>query len=200
MILNVSSTQGLAGDPSEVAYDASKHALEGMSKVLAAEVATFGIRVIVANLGSFRTQFSGKGASTAAASTAIADSDATGVSVSNQNSVDDDDAYGPAHPVAKRIAMVQKYSKVPNAARGDVDKGASVLFDAVMMTGGTAVDETLQRQREWSVQKNDGRGRVERLVLGSDALPKIQGVVEQFAMEVESCKGLLRCVDADDVE
>ena len=44
-IVNVASTAGLTGDPDIVAYTATKWAIRGMSKSLAAELAPSGIRV-----------------------------------------------------------------------------------------------------------------------------------------------------------
>ncbi|MFE4834521.1 SDR family NAD(P)-dependent oxidoreductase [Arthrobacter sp. NPDC056691] len=44
-IVNVASTAGLTGDPDIVAYSATKWAVRGMSKSLAAELAPSGIRV-----------------------------------------------------------------------------------------------------------------------------------------------------------
>jgi NAD(P)-dependent dehydrogenase (short-subunit alcohol dehydrogenase family) len=46
--------------PSFALYGASKAALEGMSETLAAEVGPLGITVIIAQLGSFRTNFCGE--------------------------------------------------------------------------------------------------------------------------------------------
>ncbi|KAJ9652890.1 hypothetical protein H2198_007892 [Neophaeococcomyces mojaviensis] len=194
VIVNISSTQGKAADPSEVAYDASKHALEALSTVLAAEVAPFGIRTIVANLGSFRTQFSGKGSyhNVASESTSKTAGDA------DEQVQSSNDPYGENHPVAVRMRMVASLSSNPTIARGDPAKGAAVLFDAVTRKG--AVDEALQKQRRWSSEKGDGKGRVERLVLGSDSQPKMEDVARQFVMEVESCRDVSSLANADDVK
>jgi 3alpha(or 20beta)-hydroxysteroid dehydrogenase len=44
-IVSISSTSGLTGSPGTVAYAASKFAIRGMTKVAAAELAQFGVRV-----------------------------------------------------------------------------------------------------------------------------------------------------------
>ena len=44
-IVNVASVEGLVGSPRVIAYTASKHAVVGMTKVAALELATLGVRV-----------------------------------------------------------------------------------------------------------------------------------------------------------
>ena len=44
-IINISSVDGLRGNPTMVAYDASKFAVRGMTKTVALEMAPYGIRV-----------------------------------------------------------------------------------------------------------------------------------------------------------
>ncbi|MGM9950162.1 MAG: glucose 1-dehydrogenase [Lysinibacillus sp.] len=44
-IINISSVDGLRGNPNMVAYDASKFAVRGMTKTIALEMAPYGIRV-----------------------------------------------------------------------------------------------------------------------------------------------------------
>lgn len=44
-IINISSVDGLRGNPNMVAYDASKFAVRGMTKTVALELAQYGIRV-----------------------------------------------------------------------------------------------------------------------------------------------------------
>lgn len=57
-IVNVSSLVGRMGLPGLSAYVTGKHALEGMTQALAAEVAPFGIRVHAVEPGQFATHYS----------------------------------------------------------------------------------------------------------------------------------------------
>ena len=56
-IVNVSSVAGRMAVPGLAAYISAKHALEGMSQALAAEVAAHGIRVTVMEPGGFATRY-----------------------------------------------------------------------------------------------------------------------------------------------
>jgi NAD(P)-dependent dehydrogenase (short-subunit alcohol dehydrogenase family) len=56
-IVNVSSLAGRMPVPGLAAYITGKHALEGMSQSLAAEVAPFGIRVTVLEPGGYATRY-----------------------------------------------------------------------------------------------------------------------------------------------
>ncbi|MER5554068.1 SDR family NAD(P)-dependent oxidoreductase [Streptomyces sp. NPDC002793] len=56
-IVNISSILGLTTMPGWALYCAGKFALEGLSEALAAEVADFGIKVVVVEPGYFRTSF-----------------------------------------------------------------------------------------------------------------------------------------------
>ena len=57
-IVNISSLGGQLSLGGFSAYSASKFAMEGLSEALAQEVASFGIKVLIAEPGSFRTSFS----------------------------------------------------------------------------------------------------------------------------------------------
>jgi len=56
-IVMISSASGLTGTPSQSLYSASKFALEGASESLAEELKPFGVRVLVVELGAYRTGF-----------------------------------------------------------------------------------------------------------------------------------------------
>ena len=56
-VVQMSSMGGRLSFPGVSAYSATKFALEGLSEALAAEVATFGIRVLIVEPGAFRTGF-----------------------------------------------------------------------------------------------------------------------------------------------
>ncbi len=59
-IVNISSVCGFCGFWGLTAYTASKFALEGFSESLAAEVRHLGVRVLIVEPGSFRTDFHGR--------------------------------------------------------------------------------------------------------------------------------------------
>ena len=59
-IINMSSVAGRLAFPAFSMYSATKHALEGLSKGLAAEVKPFGIKVTLVEPGIFRTDFGGR--------------------------------------------------------------------------------------------------------------------------------------------
>lgn len=58
-IVQMSSMGGQVTMPGFGAYCAAKFALEGISEALAAEVAPFGIKVLIVEPGAFRTEFGG---------------------------------------------------------------------------------------------------------------------------------------------
>jgi NAD(P)-dependent dehydrogenase (short-subunit alcohol dehydrogenase family) len=59
-ILNITSVAGLVGFPGSGYYAASKHAVEGWSDSLAAEVTPLGIHVTCVEPGPFRTDWAGR--------------------------------------------------------------------------------------------------------------------------------------------
>ena len=59
-IVNITSVAGLIGYPGSGYYAASKHAVEGWSDALAAEVGPLGIRVTCVEPGPFRTDWAGR--------------------------------------------------------------------------------------------------------------------------------------------
>jgi NADP-dependent 3-hydroxy acid dehydrogenase YdfG len=58
-IFNFSSVAGLTAMPGGGLYSSTKFAVEGLSEALAAEVASFGIKVTIIEPGPFRTNFAG---------------------------------------------------------------------------------------------------------------------------------------------
>ncbi len=59
-VLNITSVAGLVGFPGSGYYAASKHAVEGFSDSLAAEVTPLGIKVTCIEPGPFRTDWAGR--------------------------------------------------------------------------------------------------------------------------------------------
>lgn len=201
VIMNVSSTQGLVADASELAYDASKHALESMSATLAAEVAPFGIRVIVASLGSLRTAFATSGdrnqiQSPQKHSGFVSNS----TTASESDLASQEDPYEqPDHPVKARMTACMNFAKTPKAARGDADKASRILFSGVMKNPRSAVNEALGQQREDNRKNAPGKGRIERLVLGTDGYPKLELEAKRLQLEIESCRKVVGMADSDDL-
>jgi NAD(P)-dependent dehydrogenase (short-subunit alcohol dehydrogenase family) len=59
-VINITSVAGLVGFPGSGYYAASKHAVEGLSDALAAEVGPLGIQVTCVEPGPFRTDWAGR--------------------------------------------------------------------------------------------------------------------------------------------
>lgn len=59
-VINITSVAGLAGFPGSGYYAASKHAVEGFSDALLAEVGSLGIKVTCVEPGPFRTDWAGR--------------------------------------------------------------------------------------------------------------------------------------------
>ena len=59
-IINVSSIAGISGGPAGGYYSGTKFGLEGLSEALAVEGEPLGIRVLIMELGAFRTDFFGR--------------------------------------------------------------------------------------------------------------------------------------------
>ena len=106
-IINITSMAGYIGLPGIAYYTASKFALEGISDVLAKEVAPFGVKVTAVAPGSFRTDWAGRSM------------------VRSPRSVEDYD--GLFNPVRK--ARQEKSGK----QHGDPAKAAAVILDLVTM-------------------------------------------------------------------
>jgi len=106
-IINITSMAGYIGLPGIAYYTASKFALEGISDVLAKEVAPFGVKVTAVAPGSFRTEWAGRSM------------------VRSPRSIEDYDAL--FNPVRK--AREDKSGK----QNGDPDKAAAVIMNLVTL-------------------------------------------------------------------
>jgi NAD(P)-dependent dehydrogenase (short-subunit alcohol dehydrogenase family) len=106
-IINVTSMAGYIGLPGIAYYTASKYALEGISDVLAKEVAPFGVKVTAVAPGSFRTEWAGRSM------------------VRSPRSIEDYDTL--FNPVRK--AREDKSGK----QNGDPDKAALVILDLIAL-------------------------------------------------------------------
>ena len=106
-IINITSMAGCVGLAGIAYYTASKYALEGVSEVLANEVAPFGIKVTAVAPGSFRTDWAGRSM------------------VRSERRISDYDAL--FDPIRK--ARQEKSGK----QNGDPDQAAQVVLDLVAM-------------------------------------------------------------------
>ncbi|RYP31093.1 hypothetical protein DL767_005937 [Monosporascus sp. MG133] len=106
-IANVSSLLGIRAFPAVGFYSASKFALESISEALALEVSQFGIRVLIVEPGSFRTNFLSEGSMQSAGPSA---------------------PYQSPHPVGESLRHQQeKGGRQP----GDPEKAVRAIYDAV---------------------------------------------------------------------
>ncbi|KIW94407.1 uncharacterized protein Z519_04383 [Cladophialophora bantiana CBS 173.52] len=111
VIMNVSSTQGVAPGLACGVYAASKAALEAVSESCSLEVAQFGIRVLIIVPGAYRTEFG---------------SSSTGKHIKPSAE------YAGDHPVNQRLQLI---STLPKVAMGDPNKAAQVMFEAATGQG-----------------------------------------------------------------
>ncbi|KAK7935878.1 hypothetical protein PG985_001373 [Apiospora marii] len=72
-IVNISSSTGINALPGVGMYSATKHALEGTSEALQAELAPFGIRVLVVEPGAMATRFTDTSLENCAVNTPLSD-------------------------------------------------------------------------------------------------------------------------------
>ncbi|GAA5233495.1 oxidoreductase [Verticiella sediminum] len=102
-ILNLTSTGGLITFPGLGVYNASKHALEGLTDALAQEVAPLGIRVTAIEPGPFRTDWAGR--SMEHAETRIDDYQATAGAMTK--ALEQRNGRQPGDPARAALAMIQ---------------------------------------------------------------------------------------------
>jgi len=101
-IIMLSSVVGMCGFPGTGIYASTKHAVEGFSEALAAELAPLGIRVSIIEPGPFRTDFFGRSLETPAVSI----DDYAESSGSRIQRLREMDGQAPGDPVRAAAAMV----------------------------------------------------------------------------------------------
>ncbi|RWA04934.1 hypothetical protein EKO27_g10168 [Xylaria grammica] len=106
-LVQISSVLGLAVCPGLGIYCASKFTLEAISEAIAQETSAFGIRTLIVNLGTFRTNFLAPGAMPV---------------------VEPSAPYKAPHIVA---AMLQSEHDKHGKQRGDPEKAVKIIHDAV---------------------------------------------------------------------
>lgn len=103
-IVQITSVGGLTTAPGFGAYCAAKHGLEGLSECVAAEVAPFGIKVVIVEPGAFRTKLFGSAFRT----------------------MPDSGVYDAS------VGPTRKYAATNDGVQGgDPDKAAKAIVDAV---------------------------------------------------------------------
>ena len=115
-IVNISSAAGILGQPGMSQYCSSKAALETVSESLNGELAPFNVRVLVFDLGAFRTSF---------ATNKIVAAKLAGSTEGNAN-VSGPYLGTPADTNLSRIDLV------PKMAPGDPNKAAKAIADVVL--------------------------------------------------------------------
>lgn len=174
-IVNISSLLGVATWPACGIYGASKHALEGASEALALELAPFNIRVLLFELGSFRTNFLAVHATTQRGVGAGAGAGAPG---GGMNLVAPSEAYAISmngdHPVA---AALREEERKNGTQDGDPDKAAARIVQVV--------------------DSDAGQGRCLRIALGRDAWEGIWEKSEIVRSDLLACKEMAYSVQFD---
>jgi len=130
-IVNLSSIGGLSANPGAGYYAATKFAVEALSESLAAEVAPFGIGVLIVEPGLFRTDFMGRSVSIAPANPAYAGTPAA----TNRDFLLSVDGKQPGDPAAaiRRVLETLDLEKPPLRlllGRSAIDRALSRI-DAV---------------------------------------------------------------------
>ena len=115
-IVQISSQGGQVTAPGYSAYCAAKFALEGLSEAVAAEVAPFGVRVLIVEPGSFRTGLLGRSLHAAPPLEAYATT--VGATRAYIESEDGRQAGDPARAAAAIIAALDAYDPPLRLALG----------------------------------------------------------------------------------
>ena len=104
IIVNLSSIGGVMGLPYQGYYSASKFAIEGFSEALAAEVASFGIKVVMVEPGDFATGFT----ASRKCSKATMDSEAYGESFRRSLTIIEQEENGglPPERLARKVVKI----------------------------------------------------------------------------------------------
>ncbi|WP_424216421.1 SDR family oxidoreductase (plasmid) [Streptomyces sp. BI20] len=131
-VVNVSSLGGRMPFPGLASYVTGKHALEGMSQALAAEVGGFGVRVLVVEPGVFATRYGASLAEPAAPVPAYAE--VNGPMLAEFRGMADNPEYGrPEDFAAAVLALVRAEAPVP--VRVPVGEDAYAYLEAVTEAG-----------------------------------------------------------------
>ena len=137
-IVQMSSMGGQVSMPGFGAYCAAKWALEALSEALAAEVAPFGVRVLIVEPGAFATSFGGARAQTSP------DSGVYGATVGPQRrAVDDMNGSQPGDPAKAAAAIL-------DALATDEPPLRLALGDDAVAAIGSALDARREELETWA--------------------------------------------------
>jgi len=151
-IVNVTSVAGLVGFPASGYYAASKHAVEGFSDALTAEVAPLGISVTCIEPGPFRTDWAGRSLKQTAST--IADyADTAGARMSSTSGYSGQQPGDPVRAADAMIAAVEREHPPRHFVLGQFG------IDAVTKQLRARLDE-IEQQRDASLATDfpDGEG------------------------------------------
>ncbi|KAF7526122.1 hypothetical protein PCG10_004353 [Penicillium crustosum] len=152
-IVNISSVAGMVGRPATGLYSASKFAIEGLSESLAAELAEFGIRVLLIEPGGFRTGFLSAFVAPAA-------------------------GLNPGYNGTALSRTMQVYETVDGTQRGDPEKAAARILDAVESRGLCAATSSYLR-----------------VPLGSDCYGLVQSKADALKENLDKMKDIAHSTD-----
>ncbi|KAJ5501634.1 hypothetical protein LT330_000850 [Penicillium expansum] len=152
-IVNISSVAGMVGRPATGLYSASKFALEGLSESLAAELAEFGIRVLLIEPGGFRTGFLSAFVAPVA-------------------------GLNPGYSETALSRTLKLYETVDGSQRGDPEKAAARILDAVENQGLCATTSSYLR-----------------VPLGSDCYGLLESKADALKENLNVMKGIAHSTD-----
>jgi NAD(P)-dependent dehydrogenase (short-subunit alcohol dehydrogenase family) len=146
-IVQLSSMGGRLSFAGVGAYSATKFALEGLSEALAAEVAPFGIKVLIVEPGAFRTSFNGPGALLQSAAIPAYEGTVGPVRTTLQN----DDGKQPGDPAKAAAAILTALDAEHTPLRLPLGNDAADAISANLDTARTefATWEAVARSRDF---------------------------------------------------
>ena len=133
LVIQISSMGGrVGGSPGIASYQAAKFAIDGFSRVLRAETAPFGVRVLVVEPSGFRTDWAGASMSVSEVPAAYAET----VGAMNSRVRQADGPAGDPERAARILVQVAKRADIPehlplgvNAAEGSIALSRRLLAE-----------------------------------------------------------------------
>ncbi|KAL9616945.1 MAG: hypothetical protein Q9160_008215 [Pyrenula sp. 1 TL-2023] len=157
-IVLISSGAGFIARPARATYSASKFAIEAIHESLAAEVSSFGLKVLIVEPGAFRTPFSSR--------------------ILTPEKYSSADGYSEAYKgtiVAQMVGGTKNMMSTPDFIRGDPDKAARAILDAV----------------------NSGDYSYLRLPLGKDCVVALETKIGQLQSDLDATREVASATDVD---